>query len=116
MMLRYKLIIKLLNGALLIVSSSSYAANEETTRLAKKVCAPCHGPSGISLVHNYPNLAGQKKKYMIQQLQAFKAGNRKSEKFMQPIAERLSDKEIKAVAKYYSKLDPDPADPTSSPD
>ena len=101
---------------ILIFSVTGYAASDETKYLAKKVCASCHGPAGISLVHNYPNLAGQKKKYMIQQIMAFKSGHRKSPKFMEPIAKGLSEKDIKKLAKYYSKLDPDPADPTSIPD
>ncbi len=109
--------VSVLSGTLLAISGLSYAGTaDDTKRLAKKVCAPCHGPAGISLVLNYPNLAGQKKKYLMEQLKAFQSGDRKSEKLMQPIAEKLSDKEIKNISKYYSKLDPDPADPTSIPD
>lgn len=105
-----------LTGLLFLTSTICQAGSDDIKRLAKTVCAPCHGPAGVSLVRDYPNLAGQKKKYMIKQIKAFRSGTRKSEKLMQPVAERLSDKEIKGLAKYYSKLDPDPADPTSMPD
>ena len=96
--------------------TANAGSKEDTKRLVKTVCTPCHGPAGISLVLNYPNLAGQKKKYLIEQLYAFRSGTRKSEKIMQPVAEKLSDKQIKDLAKYYAKLDPDPKDPTSMPD
>lgn len=71
---------------------------------AKLVCQPCHGLDGISLVRNYPNLAGQKELYLIQQLEAFRRGDRKSPELMSPIAAQLTDQEILDVAAYYSRL------------
>ncbi len=71
---------------------------------AKVVCTPCHGPVGISLVRNYPNLAGQKEKYLAEQLEAYRSGTRVSELLMTPIAAQLTDQDIKNLAKYYSSL------------
>jgi cytochrome c553 len=73
---------------------------------AKVVCAPCHGPVGISLVRNYPNLAGQKEKYLIAQLEAFRTGTRVDPIAMGPISAILTDQEIKDLAAYYSELNP----------
>jgi cytochrome c553 len=66
-------------------------------------CATCHGSSGEGLSPLYPALAGQYPSYLEQQLQAYKAGTRRSEEalLMRPIAERLSGEQMRAVALYY---------------
>ena len=73
--------------------------------IAKVVCAACHGLDGISLVANYPNLRGQKVKYLIKQLEDFRSGERKSPQLMNPVAAKLSDTDIKNLAAYFSSLE-----------
>jgi cytochrome c553 len=63
----------------------------------------CHGEQGISSNDLWPNIAGQKEKYMIKQIKEFKAGKRE-DALMTNIAKDLSDKEIDELAAYYSKL------------
>ena len=99
-----KLVTRVLTCLLLSVAAVSYAGKAETEKMVKTVCAPCHGVDGFSLVLAYPHLAGQQKKYMIDQLKAFRSGERKSPKLMNPVAKKLTDTEIKDLAKYYSKL------------
>jgi cytochrome c553 len=72
---------------------------------AKVLCASCHGEDGISLVATYPNLKGQKVKYLIQQLEAFRSGERQSPLLMNPMASQLSDADIKNLAAYFSSLE-----------
>ena len=72
--------------------------------IAKVVCAACHGLDGISLVANYPNLRGQKVKYLIKQLEDFRSGERKSPILMNPVASQLSDADIKNLAAFFSSL------------
>ncbi len=67
------------------------------------VCAECHGLSGISVVANFPNLAGQKELYLLAQLKAFKAGKRKSQE-MNLIVKLLSDADIANLAAYFAGL------------
>ncbi|UAW64362.1 cytochrome c4 [Mycoavidus sp. HKI] len=67
-------------------------------------CAACHGPTGAGMPVQYPRLAGQWQDYTITQLQAFQQGERANNDPMQAIAERLSDKEIKALADYIAGL------------
>ena len=67
------------------------------------VCSDCHGINGISVVQNFPNLAGQKEMYLTIQLKAFKAGKRKSQE-MNLIAKQLSDADIANVPAYFSGL------------
>ncbi len=67
------------------------------------VCADCHGFTGISVVANFPNLAGQKELYLVAQLKAFRAGTRKNIE-MNLIAKPLSDADIANLAAYFAGL------------
>jgi cytochrome c553 len=67
------------------------------------LCFGCHGVAGISAVPLYPNLAGQKKEYMIKQLKDFKAGVRK-DPMMNTFSSGLSEEDMQALADYFSKL------------
>ncbi|MDZ4662488.1 MAG: cytochrome c [Pseudomonadota bacterium] len=66
-------------------------------------CAACHGDGGVSTTPMWPNLAGQKKDYLVKQLKDFKTGNRK-DPVMSPQAAALSDADIEDLAKYFSGL------------
>ena len=66
-------------------------------------CANCHGQQGISANDAWPNLAGQKKTYLANQLKAFRSGERKNA-FMNPIATALTDDEIESLASFYAGL------------
>mgnify|MGYP006193726829 CR=1 FL=1 len=41
------------------------------------VCSACHGAEGISVLPDYPNLAGQKVKYLETSIKAYRDGVRK---------------------------------------
>jgi cytochrome c553 len=51
----------------------------------------------------WPNLAGQKKGYLIKQMKAFRDGTR-VEPSMSPMAKPLTDADIENLAEYYSTL------------
>lgn len=87
--------------ATLVVMISFGAWAKEPAKLA--VCAACHGKDGVGTQDKYPNLAGQKKAYMVTQLKAFKAGERKNPE-MQPMAAMLSDADVEELATYFSGL------------
>jgi cytochrome c553 len=76
--------------------------------LAKGVaaCSACHGPSGAGVPAQFPRLAGQFSEYTIAQLKAFRTGERANDpnRTMRAIAEKLTDREIAAVAEYLSGL------------
>jgi cytochrome c553 len=69
-------------------------------------CSACHGPNGAGIPVQYPRLAGQYAEYTAAQLRAFRAGTRANDpnRMMRAVAEKLSDKEIAAVAEYVSGL------------
>ena len=64
-------------------------------------CMACHGPMGISQNHDWPNIAGQSKAYLLKQLQDIKSGARRSP-FMEPVVAALNDAEFEAAATYFS--------------
>jgi cytochrome c553 len=63
-------------------------------------CQACHGENGISRNPRIPNIAGQQQAYLAAQLEAFRAGTRRSDS-MQAIAAQLNDAEIAALAAYW---------------
>ena len=68
-------------------------------------CIACHGKTGISNSGIYPNLAGQKKPYLIASIKAYRNGTRTGglSVLMKPIVANLTEEEIVALSKYYSE-------------
>jgi cytochrome c553 len=70
-------------------------------------CMACHGPSGSgNPMARFPALSGQHPAYVAKALQDYRSGARDNDPnaMMRRIAERLSDREIKAVAQYIYGL------------
>ena len=70
-------------------------------------CAGCHSPTGAGIVSaGFPSLEGQSPQYLIKQLTDFREGHRSNDinGIMQSVAEKLSNKEIEALANYMSGL------------
>jgi len=76
--------------------------------LSKSVaaCGACHGPTGAGVPAQFPRLAGQYAEYTAAQLRAFRSGERANDpnRMMRLVAEKLSDREIAAVAEYIAGL------------
>ena len=72
----------------------------EGERLSK-VCAGCHGVDGNSLVPNWPKLAGQGRRYLREQLAAFKSGVRNNAQ-MAPMVAGLSEQAMADLAAYFA--------------
>ncbi len=93
-----------------------FAKNKDTVLLGEKIyrggiaakgvpaCAACHGPSGAGLPVQYPRLSGQHADYTEAQMIAFRDGKRLNGPMMNGVAEKMSDKEIKAVSDYIAGL------------
>jgi cytochrome c553 len=67
-------------------------------------CAACHGPMG--LVPGAPDLRGQQRAYLEQEMQAFKRGSRRNDisEQMRSVARQLTGEEITMLAAYYSSF------------
>jgi cytochrome c553 len=72
---------------------------------AAQTCIACHGPDGIGILPEYPNLAGQHADYIEHSLKAYRSGQRKNP-VMGGMAANLKDAEIRELAAYYSSQRP----------
>ena len=93
-----------------------FAKNKDSVKLGEKIyrggipdrnvpaCAGCHSPTGSGIPAQYPRLAGQHADYAEAQLVAFRSGARSNSPQMMTIAQKMSDREIKAVADYIAGL------------
>lgn len=66
-------------------------------------CSRCHGADGISPNDTWPNLAGQHADYLARILGAYKTGAQK-DVVMTPLAQALSDADVRNLAVYYASL------------
>ncbi|MCL6414287.1 cytochrome c4 [Aestuariirhabdus sp. Z084] len=71
-------------------------------------CNACHSPTGKgNELAGFPALSGQKADYTAKQLRAFREGERKNDgdtRIMRDIAEKLSNKEVDALASFIEGL------------
>jgi cytochrome c553 len=74
----------------------------DSTPQEAAVCVACHGTHGEGAASGVPRLAGQNADYMSHALTMFKDGTRAST-IMQPIAQTLSDAQMRQLADYFSK-------------
>ena len=81
----------------------SYAGDAAAGKAKAAACAACHGAEGVSPMDIWPNLAGQKAGYLVNQLKAFRDGGRKNA-MMSPMAAGLTDEDIDNLAAYFSSL------------
>lgn len=100
---------KTLQGAnpdLIEVGESIYRSGIASLNIA--ACTACHSPTGQGNSQaGFPALGGQHSEYTAAQLKAFRSGDRSNDGQSSPmriLAERLTDKEIDALASYISGL------------
>ncbi|QDQ26657.1 cytochrome c4 [Chitinimonas arctica] len=67
-------------------------------------CMACHGPNGAGMPVQFPRLGGQHAAYVVSSLNGFKLATDRKNAIMSPIAAKLSDAEMKAVAEYIAGL------------
>jgi cytochrome c553 len=72
-------------------------------RAKAQTCAVCHGPLGVAIHPQAPNLAGQPMNYLIEQLKAFRTGKRRNE-MMDLMAKPLTDSDIELLAAWFSAI------------
>lgn len=92
-------------SALILVAGTNVAIAGDAAAGKTKAasCAACHGATGISAIPTYPNLAGQKEAYLVQQLKAFKDKTR-TDPTMNAMAAPLTDADMANLAAYYASL------------
>lgn len=90
---------------------------EKGARIAKQICAACHGADGNSVAPANPKLAGQIPEYLHKQLANFKAqGGNKAERadpIMSGMVATLSNDDMRNVAAHFATQKLQPAKATS---
>jgi len=95
---------------LVLISSvlwSLTSSGENGIQIGKEkstICEGCHGPNGISSNELWPNLAGQKKGYLIKTLIDYKNGARE-DAVMSSMSLILSQEDIIDISTYYASLE-----------
>ena len=89
----------ILAQAFTIVSSAAEGDIEQGKKLSGQ-CKTCHGSHGIAQIPIAPNIAGEPEQYIINQLNAFRSGQREHE-MMSVVAKTLDDESIRHLAKWY---------------
>ena len=101
-----KTIVLVVAAALAGMQGLALAADAAAGKAKAAVCAGCHGATGVSANPLWPNLAGQKDKYLVKQMQDFKSGARNNNPMMTPMAKPLTDADMENLAAYFSSLKP----------
>ena len=70
---------------------------------ARAACQTCHGEDGRATIAGTPNLGGQQKEYLVEQLRAYRSGSRRNEQ-MRITAKPLTDADIDDVAQWYANI------------
>lgn len=85
--------------------SATYSKGVTKVPAVASQCLACHGPTGISQIPEWPNLAGQSKAYLAAQLSDFKSGKR-VHPMMQPAIAAITPPQIQTLASYFSAQTP----------
>jgi cytochrome c553 len=103
-------------GLSALASAPTHAADTAAGKEKAEPCTGCHGDGGISQMENIPSLAGQPDQFIQWQLVFFRGGSRKNEQ-MQPIAEQISNEDVRILGAYFASLTPPKASaPDDNPD
>ena len=89
--------------ALLAAAPLALAQDAAAGKAKAAACTACHGPLGIAVAPDAPNLAGQPESYLVEQLKAYRGGARKHE-IMSLMAKPLTDADIANLAAWFSSV------------
>jgi cytochrome c553 len=89
--------------ALLAAASLAQAQDAAAGKAKAAACAMCHGPLGVAVAPDTPNLAGQPASYLVEQLKAYRGGTRRHE-VMSLMAKPLADADIENLAAWFSSV------------
>ena len=83
------------------------ASVEAGKELFKKKCKACHGPEGKKPLKGNPYVAGQKRDYLLIQMEDIKSKARKTPKTagMYAIVKKMDDAQLSSLADYLSQVE-----------
>lgn len=80
----------------------AHAASIQRGQKSAGVCRHCHGVGGNSVMPDVPNLASQNSAYLLEQMNKFAAGQRKSSRFMEGMIRALTPDERIDIAVFLA--------------
>ena len=97
---------------LALLAMAAWPAHAQDRHLGRNLaaqCANCHGTNGNAQPGGFP-LAGRDRKYIIDQMAAFKAGARTgpASTIMHQLAKGYSDEQIALMADFFAAQKPAP--------
>lgn len=101
--------------ATLLSGQLAHAADIAAGKAKAEMCVACHGENGISQMENTPSLAGQPDQFIQWQLVFFRGGARKSD-VMMPMAEQLTNDDVRNLGAYFASLTPPKGAAEDNPD
>jgi cytochrome c553 len=93
-----------ISAAVALAGAADSRAQEgsiEAGQAKAATCAACHGPDGNSVTPEWPSLAGQHPDYTVNQLQAYRNGERQ-DPGMVGFASSLSEQDMWDIAAFYA--------------
>ncbi len=87
--------------AALSFAAAAESGDAEVGQKKSTPCQACHGPKGISVSPDFPNLAGQNQDYLIASLHHYKNGMRKNP-IMQGQVANLTERDIEDLTAYFA--------------
>jgi cytochrome c553 len=84
---------------------------EEGEQLYRDLCVKCHGEHGEGIADKYyPRIQGQNYRYLLRQMRWIQQNKRRNADLkMKRQIDRLSDRDLRAMADYVSRIKPDPS-------
>jgi cytochrome c553 len=85
----------------LIFALAPRTALADSVEDTAQVCSGCHGEKGVPMDKTIPVIWGQRRDYILKELEDFKIRHRKNDT-MEAIADSLSKSDMEALATYFS--------------
>src|SRR5690554_5995427 len=76
-------------------------ANAQSVEMKTATCTACHGGEGVSMVPNWPNLAGQGSNYLYKQIIDIRDGRRDIPE-MVGMVDHFTDEDVREIANFYA--------------
>ncbi len=100
-------VLALLFGSSMMVSGSIEAGDITAGAQKAAQCAACHGKDGNSIDPQWPKLAGQNEKYLLKQIEDFRAGAKEAGKGragaqMAALWAGVSDEDAKNISAFFA--------------
>ena len=104
-----KMVVPVMASVMIALSPGIAAAGDGEALYNTKTCFTCHGKDGKTpIMPGYPNIAGQDKAYVSQQMKDIKSGARNNGQSgaMKGVMGLVSEEEIEAIADYVASMAP----------